>query len=599
MWFNMIPPIYPANMNGHRMKVVFFIAILLLIGSFCLGPVTAQDVKVGLTELKPSLYTDEHGNPTGFFVDIVQDLAEKEGWNVIWISGTISESWDRLALGEIDLLPAVTNTSERAKIFDFSNESALSIWSQVYTRPESGINTILDLDGKRVAMVRGASSGAALMDYAKKFGVNATFINKDRPADIFAAVADGEADALVVYNSAGQEDSQKYGLVATPVMFNPAQFGFAILKGKNLDLLRVIDLYIAQEKNDPSSRYNQAMQKWYGVKSRDIIPFFLWWIIGAVASLAFLFVIMSFILRREVRRKTAEIAQHNAELQLEVSNRVRAEDELVRKNEELQLEVANRTRAEEELVRKNEEIHAAYEQLAAMEKEVRENFEELKKSEQALMQARKKLNLLNTLTVRDIKNAFYILSGYLQISKNSDSSEETDMYLDKEEQIIQSAQITLSFAEKYQNLGIKSPLWHTVLHVLLYAISHLDLSNVSRTVELPDIEIYADPLFEDVFLALMETIIMQGSGVTRISLGCRQTTEGMTILVESDGQGIPAEEKEQIFTWEHMGKSGTSLFLAREILAITEIWLQETGEPGKGIRFEIIVPKNHYRIIET
>ncbi|HWQ66282.1 MAG TPA: transporter substrate-binding domain-containing protein [Methanospirillum sp.] len=574
----MIPPAHPDNRNDLWQEVFILFVILILIAAFCSEPVSAKDVKVGLTELKPSLYTDEQGKPTGFFVDIIENLAEKEGWNVIWISGTISDSWDRLNSGEIDLLPAVTSTPERARVYDFTNESALSIWSQVYTHPESGINTILDLDRKRVAMVRGASSGTALMDYAHKFGVNATYLEMERPADIFAAVADGKADALVVYNSAGQEDSKKYGLVATPVMFNPAQFGFAVLKGKNQDLLRVIDPYIAAGKNDTSSTYNKAMQKWYGIKGRDIIPVFLWWILGGVACLAFLFVMMSFILRREVRRKTAEIAQQN---------------------EELQLEVANRTRAEMELVQKNEEIRAAYEQLAAMEKEVRESFKELQKSQNALMQARKKLTLLNTLTVRDIKNAFFILIGYIQISRNSDSLEEAKIYFDNEEQIIQSVQNKLAFAEKFQNLGIKHPRWQTVLQVLLYAISHLDLSNISRIVDLPDIEIYADPLFEDVFFALMETIVMQGAGVTLISLKCRQTIDGITIFVESDGTGIPTEEKEEYFTWEHMGKSGTSLFLAREILSITEIALQETGEPGNGIRFEITVPKEHYRIIES
>lgn len=574
----MIPPIHPDNRNGRWQEVFILIALLILIVAFCSVPVAARDVKVGLTELKPSLYTDEQGKPIGFFVDLIEDLAKKEGWNVIWISGTISESWDRLTLGEIDLLPAVAITPERAGIYDFTTESALSIWSQVYTRPGSGINTILDLDRKQVAMVKGASSGTALKDYAQKFGVNATYLEKDRPADIFTTVAAGEADALVVYNSAGQEDSKKYGLVATPVMFNPAQFGFAVLKGKNQDLLRVIDPYIAEGKKDPSSTYSKAMQQWYGIKGRDIIPIFLWWILGGVACLAILFVIMSYIFRREVRRKTAELAQQN---------------------EELQLEVANRTRVEMELVRKNEEIRAAYEQLAAMEKELRENFKELQKSEHALIQARKKLNLLNTLTIRDIKNAFYILSGYIQISKDSDSSEEAEIYFDKEQQIIQSAENALTFAEKYQNLGIKHPLWKTVLHVFLYAISHLDLSNISRTVELPDIEIYVDPLFEDVFLALMETIVIQGAGVTQIGLKYRKTPEGITILVESDGPGIPAEDKEQLFTWEHMGKSGTSLFLAREILSITEIALQETGEPGNGILFEITVPKGHYRIIES
>jgi signal transduction histidine kinase len=37
------------------------------------------------------------------------------------------------------------------------------------------------------------------------------------------------------------------------------------------------------------------------------------------------------------------------------------------------------------------------------------------------------------------------------------------------------------------------------------------------------------------------------------------------------------------------------LFLSREILAITGITITENGEPGKGARFEITVPKGAWR----
>lgn len=554
------------------------IVVLILIATFCTPPVAARDVKVALTELKPSLYTDDQGRPTGFIVEIIEDLTAKEGWNVIWISGTLSDSWNRLALGDIDLMPAVAVTPERAKLYDFNNESVLSVWSQVYAHPDSGINTILDLDQKRIAVVRGESSGSALIDFTQKFGVNATFIEKDKPAGLFAAIASGEADALVAYNIVGQQKLKEYGLVATPVMFNPAQFGFAVLKGKNQDLLRVIDPYIAEGKNNLSSPYSTAMKKWYGVESRDTIPVFFWWVLGGIACLAFLFVFMSSILRREVRRKTAEIA---------------------RQNEELQSEVANRTGAERELVRKNEELRTAYDELTAMEEELRENFQELKKIDNALIQARKKLNHLNTLTFRDIKNAFFILPGYILLSKDSGCSEEAEVYYAKGQQIIQSVGNILSFAEKYQNLGINQPRWQSIIHVILYAISHLDLSHISRNGDLPDIEIYADPLLEDVFLAIMQTIVMQGPGVSRIDLVYRENIDGITLLVESDGPGIPEEDKEHVFTWEQMGERGTSLFLAREILSITDISLNETGDPGNGMRFEITVPKGQYRNTKT
>lgn len=574
----MIPTLHSNNRKIFLQRGFLLITALILIVAFCSSPVTARDVKVALTELKPTLYTDDQGKPVGFIVDLIEDLAAREDWNLIWIRGTIAESLDRLASDDIDLLPAVTVTQDRAERFDFNNESVLSIWSEVYAKPGSGINTILDLDGKMVAMVRGASSGIAFRDYAEKFGVNATYLEKDTPDELFVAVVAGEADALVVYNSAGHATSGKYGLVGTPVMFNPAQFGFAVLKGKNQDLLKVIDPYIAEGKNNPSSVYSQAMQRWYGIRAEGIIPTWLLWGLGGVACLAALFVIMSYILRREVRHKTAELSLQN---------------------EKLQSEVENRTRAEMELVQINEELRIAYEQLAIKEEELRENFQELMKSENALMQARKKLNLLNTLTGQDIKNSFFTLSGYIQLSKDTENFEEVQNYLKNMEQTLQYVENTLAFSEKFQNLGINQPRWQTIVHVLLYAISHLDFSKISRTIDLPDIEIYADPLLEDVFLSLMKIIDLQGACVTRIGLRFLQNANSITILVESDGSGIPAADKENVFTWEHTGKGGTSLFLAREILSITEIALQETGDPDNGICFEITVPKGGYRMKDT
>jgi hypothetical protein len=37
--------------------------------------------------------------------------------------------------------------------------------------------------------------------------------------------------------------------------------------------------------------------------------------------------------------------------------------------------------------------------------------------------------------------------------------------------------------------------------------------------------------------------------------------------------------------------------LSREILAITGLSIKENGEPGKGARFEIVVPNGAYRSI--
>ncbi len=69
------------------------------------------------------------------------------------------------------------------------------------------------------------------------------------------------------------------------------------------------------------------------------------------------------------------------------------------------------------------------------------------------------------------------------------------------------------------------------------------------------------------------------------------------IIYEDNGTGIPAEDKERIFRRGFGKHTGLGLFLSREILAITSIVIRETGEPGKGVRFELLVPREMYQNI--
>jgi ABC-type amino acid transport substrate-binding protein/signal transduction histidine kinase len=559
----------------YLFRKTFLLALsLLLIFTLFFSLADARDVRVAVQEIKPSIFTDDQGKPAGLFVDIIEDIAAKEDWNIVWVHGTLAENWDRLSSGEIDLMPGVVDTPERDKLYDFNHEPVFSAWSQVYALPGSGINTIRDLDGKRIALLKGDYNGIAFRDYARKFNINTTYLEEDSVDNVLAMTAAGDADAAVAFNLAGEPSASKYGLTETTVMFNPNAVVFAVPKGTNKDLLAAIDRYLAEGRGSPSSSYSRAMQKWFGMKASWTVPSYLWWGLAGIAGLAALFVIMSVVLRREVRKKTKELS---------------------RQNEELQSEIASRQRAEAGLIRKNTELHAAYEQLAANEEELRANYRDLHKIEHALMQARKKLNLLNRLTIQEIQSGIFSLAGYYQLAKGAGDSEKVQDYLGKGADIINSVGNSLNFAKKYQDLGINQPRWQDVNYVLINAISHLDFSHISRTMELDGLEIYADPLLEDVFVIIMDNILFRGAGTTEISIRYRQNADSVTILVQDNGPGIPAEVKEQMFEWEYKGTGSTSLFLAREILSITGILIQETGEPGSGARFELTVPEGEYR----
>jgi signal transduction histidine kinase len=86
--------------------------------------------------------------------------------------------------------------------------------------------------------------------------------------------------------------------------------------------------------------------------------------------------------------------------------------------------------------------------------------------------------------------------------------------------------------------------------------------------------------------------------VTEINVRCERTPDNLLVTVEDNGTGIPADEKEKIFEKGFGKNTGLGLFLAREILAITDITIKESGTPGKGAKFEIVVPKGKFRSIQ-
>jgi PAS domain S-box-containing protein len=259
------------------------------------------------------------------------------------------------------------------------------------------------------------------------------------------------------------------------------------------------------------------------------------------------------------------------------------------------IDISERKRSEDELRRTTEELHAAYEQLTAAEEELRQNFDDLTRNQQALDHARKKLNLLNTVTFQDIRNEVFSLSGYIELAKGAATDENLRHYREKQLSIVQAITESLKFANYYQNLGLTPPQWQNVTHSFLLGISHLDISKLSRIMEVDGLEIYADSLLENVFFNLAENVLLYGQKATTISLRCRETPEGITLIFEDDGAGVADDKKEKIFERKYGKKNGMGLLLTREILEVTGITIRETGTEGKGARFEMAVPKEGYR----
>ena len=226
--------------------------------------------------------------------------------------------------------------------------------------------------------------------------------------------------------------------------------------------------------------------------------------------------------------------------------------------------------------------------------------EERKQREEVLQQARQKLKLLSSITRHDINNQLTILRGFLSILNDIPPGPIQDEYLQKASAAAERISIMIQFTNTYEEIGVHAPAWQNVQLLVDTAAKDAALDNIRVVNDIPDnIMVFADPLIVKVFYNLIDNGVRYGEKISTIRFFVEGRDGDHIIICEDDGDGVAADEKEKIFRRGFGKNTGLGLFLAREILSITDITLTETGEPGKGARFEILVPKGMYRSTGT
>jgi PAS domain S-box-containing protein len=230
---------------------------------------------------------------------------------------------------------------------------------------------------------------------------------------------------------------------------------------------------------------------------------------------------------------------------------------------------------------------------------VGQDITEQKRREDALALACQKMNLLSSITRHDILNQLTVLSGYLALSEEFASDEKLLGFIKKEATATERINQQITFTKHYQDIGVQAPQWQNVHEVIATAATLLDLSSVDIQIPFSNIEIYADPLLGKVFYNLMENAVKHGHNTSVVQFSFHDNGDTLTIVCEDNGGGIDRETKKHLFKHGFGKHTGFGLFLIREILSITGITIDENGEPGKGARFEIIVPNDMYRFITS
>ncbi len=275
-----------------------------------------KTIKVSINESWPDSFLDPHGVPRGLFIDMLDEIGRKESLNIIYIMDEWKAGLEKLKNGEVDLKVSLAYTKERDLIYDFSKEPAYVDWANVIIN-DLNIQSILDLNSKKVALTKGGFFPKEFQDLCVKFDIYPEFIKYTTDEEILRAVAEKKVDAGVIPHMFGVLNSYKYNVKMSSIVFSPVGVYFATQDGKNSELLDIIDKYLKLWKKDQNSIYYQIMNKWlYSEKTRLAVP--NWLYISILISI-FLVIFLFFwirLLRYQVKKRTAALEESEERLKL-------------------------------------------------------------------------------------------------------------------------------------------------------------------------------------------------------------------------------------------------------------------------------------------
>ncbi|AHM57551.1 putative signaling protein (plasmid) [Peptoclostridium acidaminophilum DSM 3953] len=318
-----------------RFIASFLIILTLLTSNIC----SAQTLRVGTYEDKPLVFKGEKGKPQGFAIDVLEEIARQQGFDVTYSHSNFSESISRIKSGEIDILVDVIQTPERDNFMNFTKESLMENWGIVITKPLDDINTIFALSEKRVAVLEDDIYGENFMEQLDMFKVSAHIVKADSYEQVISMIENGSADAGVLNKLAISQHKadRPVSFKETPVIFSPVQMKYGFSKNVDSEFIERFDSALLGMKKYPFSEFYEASSRWFPTQESKQLPYWskisLYSLLGATllsCVMALIFKRKSSRARRELESTYSEVVELNRKLQKDCS-KIKQKNELIKK----------------------------------------------------------------------------------------------------------------------------------------------------------------------------------------------------------------------------------------------------------------------------
>lgn len=200
---------------------------------------------------------------SGWGYDYLQTLSYyTPGWQYEYVSGTFTELLDMLETGEIDLMPNISYSEERAQKLLFSSNPEGAERYYIYAKPDRDDLAKGDpqaLQGLTIGCNPGAMQTFVGQQWLANEGITCTYKEVSTGNALFDALADGEVDAVIMNDTISSPD-------ASPMFYvGSSDYYFAVPKSRP-DLMNDINAAMtAIARVNP--RYNDEVKANYSAQN--------------------------------------------------------------------------------------------------------------------------------------------------------------------------------------------------------------------------------------------------------------------------------------------------------------------------------------------
>ncbi|WP_434142159.1 amino acid ABC transporter substrate-binding protein/permease [Leucobacter sp. gxy201] len=203
----------------------------------------------------------EGGELVGIDMDLLNRIAEEENFTVDIQSLGFQAAVSAVTSGQADgVIAGMSITDERKQTFDFS-DPYFDSGIQMAVADDSDITGYEDLQGQTVVAKGGSEGESEAKKLSEKYGFTVKAL--DQSTSLIESVKNGSAAAVFDdYPVLKYGIAQGNGLKVVTDKIPGGQYGFAVAKGQNADLLEAFDNGLARLKADGT--YDQILAQYLG-----------------------------------------------------------------------------------------------------------------------------------------------------------------------------------------------------------------------------------------------------------------------------------------------------------------------------------------------